>query len=296
MLRQEVCRECGVTKKALKYYEEKHLIEPRVLENGYRDYGSREIAVLKEISVLRKCGMNIADIKTVLDSPDKKAALSAYRHRLTLQEERLEEARRYINELSGNYDIDGMFDFLQKHTLDRYTLKEKLMLAFPGWYGMFLSLHFGRFLEGTIETEEQSRAYRDIVGYLDRVEFSIPPELADILEPLLNADPVELEQSANDQISSLLANPSAYLECNRAMIARYLEYRLSEEFQSSPAGQLQQALMDFQRQSGYQKALIENMKILSPSYRDYLEALEAANQEAYRLFPESKNLYKLKQQ
>ncbi|NLO84124.1 MAG: MerR family transcriptional regulator [Clostridiales bacterium] len=52
---KNVCQLCNTTRKALAYYEEKQLISPTVLENGYRDYSSEDIAAIKEISVLRQC-------------------------------------------------------------------------------------------------------------------------------------------------------------------------------------------------------------------------------------------------
>ena len=51
----EVCRQTGLTKKAIEYYEAQMLIKPTVLDNGYRDYQTRDIERLREISVLRAC-------------------------------------------------------------------------------------------------------------------------------------------------------------------------------------------------------------------------------------------------
>ena len=36
MLINEVCKECNLTKKAVEYYTEQGLIQPRIKENGYR--------------------------------------------------------------------------------------------------------------------------------------------------------------------------------------------------------------------------------------------------------------------
>lgn len=43
MLINEVCKECKLTKKAIEYYEEQRLVQPQVLENGYRDFSDSEI-------------------------------------------------------------------------------------------------------------------------------------------------------------------------------------------------------------------------------------------------------------
>ena len=65
---KEACRCCRLTKKSIQYYEEKDLICPRKLENGYRDYSKADIQTLKEISVLRSLGLNIREIKKILES------------------------------------------------------------------------------------------------------------------------------------------------------------------------------------------------------------------------------------
>ncbi|MGZ7445051.1 MerR family transcriptional regulator [Paenibacillus sp. TH7-28] len=63
MLINEACKRSNLTKKAVEYYEAKGLISPEILENGYRDYSEADILTLKEISVLRKCGISVTDIK-----------------------------------------------------------------------------------------------------------------------------------------------------------------------------------------------------------------------------------------
>ncbi|MDD7183587.1 MerR family transcriptional regulator [Peptostreptococcus porci] len=42
MLRNEIQSKTGLTRKAIEYYEKKGLINPRKLENGYRDYSEED--------------------------------------------------------------------------------------------------------------------------------------------------------------------------------------------------------------------------------------------------------------
>ncbi len=75
----------GITKKNIRFYEEKGLLSPsRNSENGYRDYGEGEVAVLRRIKLLRKLGVPIEEIRRMR------------RHLVTLERERrnLEEAAR----------------------------------------------------------------------------------------------------------------------------------------------------------------------------------------------------------
>ena len=49
MLRNEIQEKTGLTRKAIDYYEEKGLIKPVKLGNGYRDYSDKDLEILKEI-------------------------------------------------------------------------------------------------------------------------------------------------------------------------------------------------------------------------------------------------------
>ena len=56
MLINEVIRQVDLTRRAVKFYEEKGLIKPSKDSNGYRNYTEEDIQRLKEISVYRKLG------------------------------------------------------------------------------------------------------------------------------------------------------------------------------------------------------------------------------------------------
>nr|WP_245149643.1 MerR family transcriptional regulator [Peptoniphilus raoultii] len=47
MLRSEIQKETGLTRKAIEYYEDKGLIHPQKSENGYRDYSTKDLEILK---------------------------------------------------------------------------------------------------------------------------------------------------------------------------------------------------------------------------------------------------------
>lgn len=294
---KEVCEKCKLTKKAIEYYESKNLIHPQILENGYRDYSNADIAVLKEISVLRKCGISVADIAEILTSSNKPAALAKCKYITELRMQRLNDIQRCMDNLIANYDINHEFDYLQTHDEDLYTIKEKFVFAFPGNYGLYVSMHFGRFLNGTIETEEQRKAYDAIVQYLDHVDLYLPAELSEFLEALFNAsekiDALKIEEETNGRMHEMLADTDGYLERNREEIEQYIEFKRSDEYQNSEAGKIQRYMLDFQKESGYQEVLIANMKILSPAYAEYLKKVEAANDIMLKKFPKAKDMYEL---
>jgi DNA-binding transcriptional MerR regulator len=43
MLINEVCKRCGLTKKAIEYYEEQGLTRPQIMENGYRVFSEDDV-------------------------------------------------------------------------------------------------------------------------------------------------------------------------------------------------------------------------------------------------------------
>lgn len=297
MLIKEACRQCKLTKKAIEYYEAKGLVRPVVLENGYRDYSEKEILELKEISVLRQCGVGISEIKDILSSKNKSAALKKYKYVAEVRMQRLLAVQKCMDSLIQDYDIDREFEYLNSHCEDIYTIKERLVFAFPGNYGLFLSLHFGGFLNEPIDTKEKMTAYDAILKYLDNVDVYLSPELSDLLEEITTlqeiGDTEKVQRQANETIMEALSDTDNYLKENKEDIERYLEFKGSEEFKQSPAGQIQQCLLEFQKKSGYKEIFIENMKILSESYSKYFQQLEEANKKFIEKFPASKDIYEL---
>ena len=54
----------GITKKNIRFYEEQGLISPRRnSENGYREYGPREVDQLRQVKLLRKLGVPLEEIR-----------------------------------------------------------------------------------------------------------------------------------------------------------------------------------------------------------------------------------------
>ena len=63
MLISEVMEQTGLSKKTIRFYEDKGLIKVARKENGYREYSENEILTLKKIKSLRMCGISVSDIK-----------------------------------------------------------------------------------------------------------------------------------------------------------------------------------------------------------------------------------------
>ncbi len=62
------------------------------------------------------------------------------------------------------------------------TITERILEAFPGYYGRFMCLHFARFLDEPITTTEQQSAYEEIIEFLDNIpSLNFPKELQSFL-------------------------------------------------------------------------------------------------------------------
>ena len=66
MLRNDIQKITGLTRKALEYYEGKGFIHPRRLENGYREYSENDAEILNRIALFKKLGLTITEIKDCL--------------------------------------------------------------------------------------------------------------------------------------------------------------------------------------------------------------------------------------
>lgn len=86
----------GITKKNIRFYEEKGLLCPvRNSENGYRDYGQAEVEELRRIKLLRKLGLPIEEIRRMQEGKQT-VGDGMRRHLVTLERDRqnIDEAVR----------------------------------------------------------------------------------------------------------------------------------------------------------------------------------------------------------
>lgn len=83
----EVEAQVGITKKNIRFYEEQGLLSPRRdSSNGYRDYGEAEVAVLRQIKLMRKLGVPLEEIRRM--QAGGTVADGMRRHLVTLERER----------------------------------------------------------------------------------------------------------------------------------------------------------------------------------------------------------------
>ncbi|MCY6958676.1 MerR family transcriptional regulator [Clostridium brassicae] len=292
MFIKDVCNKCNLTKKAIEYYEEQGLIFPTIGDNGYRNYTADDILILKEIAVLRKLNISVADIKNITTSNNKVSALARYKYKMDLEVQKSIAKKTCLEQLLNDYNINQAIDYIEENIERNFTIKERLLQAFPGPYGMYICIHFGQFLDDKIETKEKEEAYYKIINWLDKIKNI---EFSDELEEHLLKSFELMEQrdmeKMNDSLLEAVDNMDVYLEDNKKNIDEYLKLRNSDEFKNSIAFKMHQSLVGFLQNNGYYDILIPNLKILSDSYREYCEKLEVANKIFVEKYPKAKDIY-----
>lgn len=288
----ELCKQTGLTKKAIEYYQLKGLVVPKVNENGYREFSESDLSRLKEIALLRKLDLSTNEILQVLDSNDKKYTLTIIKQAKEIQA----KAQLYRLDLMGQLisgvdvaEIQERLNLLEQ----RSTIKAKLLIAFPGYYGRYVSLHFGQFLNEPIKTKEQKLLYDKMVDFLDDTEpIEIPEELQSILvEVDKDMGNEELEKMASN-MKSAYEDFETYWENNKDTILQYADYKKTDEYQNSVMAQLMDLFRKFGETSGYYEVFIPLMRKLSPAYDIYYKKMQEANDKLMQKLPDVETWYK----
>ena len=279
----ELCKVCGLTKKAVEYYVDQQLVRPQVLENGYRDFSQQDAEMLKKVAVLRRLGLSVQTIRivflqgsqaTLQQAVHQKAAL------LSVEQEQL-SLLRCLADTQDWEAIRQQLDIAEK----KQAILFRLLNVFPGCYGNYLRLHFARFLDLPIESTEQQQAFEAVVHYLDNVDFSLSPDLQEYLEQAARVLDQQAEEKIAASMEDLIKDPEAYLVEHKDEMEAYLAYKASEIYKESPMCQLQEQLYQLHQQKCYYDVFLPAMKRLSPSYAAYCQGLEAANQVFLQHYP-----------
>ena len=126
MLLREAAGEAGMTKRAVKYYEEEGLLSVEKDSSGYRNYSKEDVERLKKISVYRKLGIGIRDIRRLLETDDRSILLQIYREKI--QEKNFQEAEiNALKQLIDDGDADQaneLLDYEQNVKIAKNTRTE----------------------------------------------------------------------------------------------------------------------------------------------------------------------------
>lgn len=284
----EVCSLTGLTKKAIDYYEQKKIISPKIMENGYREFSEIEIERLERVAVFRALGLSVNDIKDILNSKFPKEELRKFVIKKSLENELSNKQTQLLEKLSKDEDIQGIkkeIDELNKNK----SIKEEILEMFPGFYGRFLVNHFNRFLEEPINTDEQKIAYKTIIKFLDNVEaINLSDEIMNEFEEAMDFWTEEKLEEVELQKRKNIENPEEFIKEQSKMIEEYQAFKESEEYEESSFGKIMGAMKMFGMTSGYNDIFIPAMRKLSLSYEKYYKELLEANEIFIKRYPNFK--------
>lgn len=287
MLINDVAKKCNITKKAIQYYTEQGLIFPRVLENGYRDFSEQDANLLRKIVLYRKLGLGIAEIRRVLeDTGEIKSIL--YQRTLELEQDKVR--CEFLRRLESGEDIENM-EFEINNINSKSVIIKRLTELFPSYYGKFISLNFSRYLTCKIETEEQMKAFDEIIDFFDNVpDMDIPKDLQEYLDKYL--EEYSSEQGI-EKINLILQgkdkaiwNIDEFVKENRDILDAYTEFKQTDEYKNSPANRLMLLMKQFCETNGYYEVFIPALRKLSPLYNEYYEQMIKANEHFIKMYPE----------
>ena len=271
----EVAKITGLSKRAIKYYESKGLIKVKKDENGYRNYIEIQVEQLNQINTYRKLGIAINDIIPLMKSNDKDLLVKIIKDKkvsMQIANDELEMLQRLID----GEDIEELSKNLEYQTIGK-AISEML----PGYLGYYFMNHFQPYLQIKITTPQQKIAYDNIIEFWDNVELIIPLFLkvtGFIMYKFLPRQSIDNQIINMDKTINDLLNPDPQLY--QKML---LDFKKSVKFKNSffckyhPAFRSQRKFMKRLQDCGYNDIFINNMKILSPKYKIYQDALTSVN-------------------
>lgn len=278
----EVSELCHITKRAIKYYEEKHLLNVKKDENGYRCYTMDDVKRLKEISCYRKLDIEIQQIKEILDHPERKQQIISQIYEEKHKEHKEQMERLTILKQLITSDSDNLTDV--ENQLTYLNIDHAIKEMVPGSFGDYLFYHFRPYLQIKLESDEQKKAYRNILTFCDRTNIKIPwnYRFALFIQKKTNSS-LEKQTLAMDQkLQSMLYPSEEEYEKIKAMVVKQSKHRKKWYIKYQPSIILHRKFMKRLQDSGYNDIFIPNMIRLSPSYKEYYDTLKAFNDRICR--------------
>lgn len=269
----EVIKQVDLSKRAIKFYEEKGLLKTKRDSNGYRNYTDKDISLLKEISSYRKMGIGLSDIKEILnDKSVLKQILIEKKKEITISQNELEALEKFIE----NNNIEELYD-----SVDYKTLADAIQNSIPGFYGYYFLNHFLPYLQIRIQTKEQQEAYNRLIEFWDNTNIRIPflMKLNSWILFKLNSKKsliVQIEQ-IDSQIKEMLNPTEEEYEKLKKKVNDGYKLKNSIFYKYSLIGISQRKFMKELQNKGYNDIFIPSMIALSPKYKEYHNALMTIN-------------------
>lgn len=273
MLLNEIIEEVGMTKRAVKFYEEKGLLTVQKDSNGYRNYTDQDVEILKRISVYRKLGIGIKDIQRILSGEDESILLSIYQEKLNehkLRDEEIKALREFIDDRDATK---------ANELIDYHTVENAIETLLPGEWGNYFRQHFKPFLYVRIKTEEQKQALKNILTYCDETTLKIP-FMMKLGAKISRFIPFETK-TAEEMISYYRDMDESRYEVLKEQVMKGVKIK-NGIMKYHPAFVAQRKMMRELQNKGYNDIFIPNLKALSQQYAEYKNAMDKVNDRICR--------------
>ncbi|WP_308552978.1 MerR family transcriptional regulator [uncultured Peptoniphilus sp.] len=275
MLRNEVQNKTGLTRKAIEYYEEKGIIDPVRLENGYRDYSEEDVEILEKVALFTKLGLSLKEIREIIfDEGNLSSVLRTRQYELSV-----EEKKKEILEMIVKGADKSKIDEKVKNLEMTDTIYKKLVNVFPGYYGQMFFSAYKPFLNEPLE-EDGRDAFEKFVEYLDSLpEFNLTDEEKEYLDKISTGFDMETLEEINKSKIDAVSNSKEWIEENREFLDEYEKYKNSDEYKNSEVKKLQDKLTKYMADNNYYEVAIPLIRKFSPSYDEYYRKLIKANED-----------------
>lgn len=292
----EVMVKTGLTKKAIRFYEDEGLVTPDInSQNNYREYSTGDVDRLIKISLLRQIDLSINDIKKLIDEPlSINEVLIEHLKKVEENIVRLQKSKTLINGIINNSSVEdteeftrklrGLRDCIELEDKQKYGyIKRQLQRIFPGSYGRMIIVHFSPFLNESIDTKEKEEAWIEIVNYLDEAEdIKYPEEFEKIFSCIPDEQMEEVSKHVNQRIRKMIdSSPEELDNYKKEIMESIRQMQESEEYKENHAKMwnmnvpLRHQLME----SGYYEKFIKNLKVISKDYQRYCEIVDKLNND-----------------
>lgn len=139
---QKLSQIAGVSTRTLRYYDEIGILKPaRVNSSGYRIYGQTEVDRLQNILFYRELGVELEQIKAILESPsfDRIKALQEHRLKLLEKREQLDQLISNVNKTIAS--TEGRIKMADQEKFEGF--KKKLIEDNEAKYGKEIREKYG---------------------------------------------------------------------------------------------------------------------------------------------------------
>ena len=128
--------------------------------------------------------------------------------------------------------------------------------------------------------EDGKEAYKKFVNYLDSLpSFNLSKEEQDYIEEVSSAFDMKVLKEVNASKIEAIENVEKWLKENKNIIARYQDYKNSDNYKNSPMKTIQDKLQTFMLDNKYYEIAIPLIRKFSKSYDQYYKKMLIANEQ-----------------